>query len=282
MPAGSRRCEHNSARRNSENLGVDLIGTRGGPRSNAKTTKIFDHEVYRQRKENEMTTEELRNEIAKWGQKEVELARRKQALEADAASAMLEPGLDTSAADNDRIGRAAVELRAIDLAIKTAQERRGEALKAIREAGIRAMQDRMGEVRQELSALSKEVEVHKRTLSQILGTPIEVVCAIPGQRSRLDHMTIMLLGLTDQIGSMQRVPIASSGTIDMMDSTATADELALAVLSTASTCPSAEAILAWFAGFGKTAGQRRVYVVWRDGQIDAKASFVRSLEAACR
>jgi hypothetical protein len=230
-----------------------------------------------------MTTEELKNEIVKWGRREVELVRRKQALEAEVASAMLEHGPDAIAADNDRIGRAAVELRAIDLAIRTVQERRVEGLKAIRENGIRALQDRMEEVRKELSALSKEVEMHKHALSEMLGTPIEVVCAIPGQRSRLQQMTIMLLGLTDQIGSRQGAPIPSSGTIDIiMDNTGTADEAALSMLSTPSTCPSAEAILAWFAGFGKTTGQRRVYVVWRDGQIDAKASFVRSLEAACR
>lgn len=281
MPAGSRSCEHNSARRNSEIFGVDVIRKLGGPRANAKTTKILTTKYIDHRKETVMTTEEL-NEIVKWGRREVELVRRKQALEAEVASAMLEPGLDTSAADNDRIGRAAVELRAIDLAIRTAQERRVEGLKAIRENGIRALQDQMAEVRKELSALSKEVEMHKHALSEMLGTPIEAVCAIPGQRSRLQHMTIMLLGLTDQIGSRQGAPIPSSGTIDIMDNTGTADEAALSVLSTPSTCPSAEAILAWFAGFGKTAGQRRVYVVWRDGQIDAKVSFVRSLEAACR
>ena len=93
----------------------------------------------------------------------------------------------------------------------------------------------------------------------------------------------MLMGMTEQITSLEMSPVRSSGTIDPeMDSMASADEVALAVLSTHSTCPSAEAILAWFAGFGEMVGQHRVYLVWLDGQIDLKASYVKSLVVACR
>jgi hypothetical protein len=195
---------------------------------------------------------------------------------------MLEPGPDTSAADNERVGRAAVELRATDMAIKAAQGRRADSLKAMRETRIRAVQDRMDSVRKELSALTKEVEMRRQALSEMLGTPIEIVCAIPGQRSRLQQLHIMLQGLTDQIGSMQGAPIPSTGTIDLMDSAATADEVATAVLSSDCVCPTAEAILVWLAGFGETAGLRRVYLVWRDGQIDARVSYVQALEEARR
>jgi hypothetical protein len=178
--------------------------------------------------------------------------------------------------------RMLIETRAMDKAITAAQERRKEAVAAKRQAEIQAVKDRMEELRKEASVLTAKVEEHKQVLSQILGTPIDIVCAIPHQRSRLQQLTIMLMGMTEQITSLEMSPVRSSGTIDLKDSTAMADEVALAVLSTHSTCPSAEAVLAWFTGFGESVGQRRVYLVWLDGQIDLKASYVKSLVAACR
>jgi chromosome segregation ATPase len=229
-----------------------------------------------------MTTDQAKEEIVKWGRREIELARRKQTIESSVASEMLDPGPDTIAADNDRIGRAAVELRAISLAIGTAQERRAEALKEMRETRIRGVQDRIDALRKELAALSTRVDEHKKALGELLSTPVEIVCAIPGQRSRLQQMYVMIQGLTDQLTSLELTPIPSNGTVDLMDSTATADEVALSVLSSDSACPTAEAVLAWFAGFGETGGQRCVYLVWRDGQIDLKASYVQSLQGARR
>jgi chromosome segregation ATPase len=229
-----------------------------------------------------MTTDQAKEEIVKWGHREIELARRKQTIESSVASEMLDPGPDTIAADTDRIGRAAVELRAISLAIGTAQERRAEALKEMRETRIHGVQDRIDALRKELAALSTRVDEHKKALGELLSTPVEIVCAIPDQRSRLQQMYVMVQGLTDQLTSLELAPIPSTGTVDLMDSAATADDVALAVLSTDSTCPSAEAILAWLASFGETVGKRRVCLVWRDGQIDLKASYVQSLQGARR
>lgn len=227
-----------------------------------------------------MSIDELKTEVVKLARREVELTRRKQTLKAQVASEMANVEISPSAGGNDHLERSIIELHALEKAIQKAQEQRLLAVRAKRQGDIEALQNRMEELQKESAALLTKVETHKEVLNKLLGVEIGIVCAMPGQRSRLQQISIMTQGLAEQISSLQFTPLRSDGTVDLMDSTAAADEIALTVLSTDTVCPAVQSILDWLAGFGEVTGHRRVYVTWRNGQIDQSTSYVQPTAAA--
>jgi len=72
-----------------------------------------------------MNTEEMKQEIVRWAKREVELAHREQAVEAEAGAAMLD--VDSGGDTPDRRDSGLAELRAIAAAVREAQRRRMEA-----------------------------------------------------------------------------------------------------------------------------------------------------------
>jgi hypothetical protein len=229
--------------------------------------------------ENRMSSEELKREISRWAAREVELAHRKGTLEAQATAMMVDHQPGGAPVDNEPLAKLLIELRTVGKALVEAHQRRADAVVQKRQAETNALGNQIETLQKEAAELIAQVEQHKKQIGELLGTPVDVICPLRGQ-SRLERISMITQGTTEQIVSRQRFPVPSTGSIDLMDCIATADEVALAVLSTESNCPTAEAVLEWYAKYGEPAGKRRVYLTWQDGQINTKNSYVQALQVA--
>ena len=140
---------------------------------------------------------------------------------------------------------------------------------------------RIGTIQKELETLVGKVQKLTQKLSELLEVDVAVTAAAPGRYSKAQNLALQIQGLEERVFSMEMEGVPAAGTVDLMDSIATGDEVALAVLSSESACPSAESVRQWFADCETAAGQpfgdhqRRVYLLWRDGAIDREQSYIQ-------
>ena len=218
-----------------------------------------------------MKTEETKLEITRLGKQQIELTYRRRKLEADAASVLLDAGVGANAVGNERRERALLELRATELAIREASNRRTAALGALGASRAAEMQERADRLTKESHEITAQVDELKGKLAEVLGAPIEVVCAMPGRLTRLQHLGLQIQGFGEQIARLQRADVPDSGTVDAEGTSV--DSLLTAVTEVEAIIPSAASILDWAEGCERAAGgalrdlPRRYHLVWRSGQI---------------
>ncbi len=230
------------------------------------------------------SVEQAAAEIAKYAAKEIELTARKEVKIAEVASAEAAAGgayLDGNPGEHlDRVLRLQAEVRAIGMAIETCRARRVDAVRAKREADIAALRKRLDGMEKERDTLAAKVQKHTRDLGELMGIEVAVVAAMPGPLSRLQQLLVQTDGMGGNIDRLQTEPVPSGSTVDLTDTTATCAEFALAVLNTEALCPTAEAIEQWYMDCERAAGQpfgdhqRRIYLVWANGEIDYAKSYI--------
>jgi hypothetical protein len=222
--------------------------------------------------------------IAKYAAKEIELTAHKKVKIADVATAEAAAGgayLDGTPGEHlDRVLRLQAEVRAIGMAIDTCRARRADAVFEKREADIAALRKRVDGLKQERETLTAKVEKHTKALGELLGIEVGIVATTPGQTSRLQQLQVQAGGLEEKIDRLQGGALPPASMVDLQDSLATADEVAMAVLTDESSCPTAAAVQQWYADCARASHQpfgehsRRIYLVWTNGEIDYERSYI--------
>jgi len=224
-------------------------------------------------------TEQAAGEIKRLALREVELTRQKVAKEAELAAAEQLAGsayVDGDPGDLDHLLKLQTELRMIGVAMTACRERRLAAVKAVREARASELEERVEGLRQESQTIISKVQ----KLTELLEVEVAVTVAVPGRFSKAQNLGLQIQGLEEKIFDLQHAELPAAGTVDL-DGIISADEAALAVLSSESVCPSAESVIAWFSECQTAASQpfgdhqRRVYLVWQSGEIDRDQSYIQ-------
>jgi len=105
--------------------------------------------------------------------------------------------------------------------------------------------------------------------------------AVAGQLSNIRKLVPQVLGIDEKVFRLQSDDVPDHGAIDLLDTTAGPNEIAMAVLMSEAVCPPAEEIQQWYAGVELSIGQplgdhvRRVYLTWSNGRIDYSQSYIQ-------
>jgi len=224
-----------------------------------------------------MNTEEMKQDIVRWAKREVELALREQAVEVEAGTAMLD--VDSGGDTPDRRDSGLAELRAISAAVREAQRRRMEAIRAKQVAEVQGFEERRAGLEKEHAALSAKVEKHRKTLTELLGVEVAIMPVVPGTVSRQQALQVQIGNLANKVASLQGTAIPTAGAINVHDATsveALIDELAMFE----GAIPPMQRVLDWAKSCepapGETFGEMRrsFYLVWTDGEINCQQSSV--------
>ena len=168
----------------------------------------------------------------------------------------------------------------IGVAMTACRQRRLAAVKAMREARASELEERVEGLRQESQTIISKVQKLTAKLTELLEVEVAVTVAVPGRFSKAQNLGLQIQGLEEKIFDLQHAELPAAGTVDL-DGIISADEAALAVLSSESVCPSAESVIAWFSECQTAASQpfgdhqRRVYLVWQGGEIDRDQSYIQ-------
>jgi hypothetical protein len=226
-----------------------------------------------------MNTEEMKQDIVRWAKREVELALREQAVEAEAGAAILDAEPDSAGDTPDRRDSGLAELRAIAAAVREAQRRRMEAIRAKQVAEVQGFEERRAGLEKEHAALSAKVEKHRKTLTELLGVEVAIMPVVPGTVSRQQALQVQIGNLANKVASLQGTAIPTAGAINVHDATsveALIDELAMFE----GAIPPMQRVLDWAKSCepapGETFGEMRrsFYLVWTDGEINCQQSSV--------
>src|ERR1035438_2138617 len=226
-----------------------------------------------------MNTEERTQEIVRWAKREVELALREQAVEAEAGAAILDAEPDSGGDAPDRRASGLAELRAIAAAVREAQRRRMEAIRAKHAAEVQEFEERRADLEKEHAALSAKLEKHRKALSDLLGVEVAIMPAVPGTLSRQQALQVQIGNLRNKVAWLQDTAIPSSGTVDVQKVTSVdplIDELAMFE----GAIPPMQSVLDWAKSCEPVPGEtfrempRSFYLVWADGKIDYGQSRV--------
>ena len=224
-----------------------------------------------------MNTEEMKQEIVRWAKREVELAHREQVIEVEAGTAMLD--VDSGGDTPDRRDSGLAELRAIAAAVREAQRRRMEAIRAKHAAEVQEFEERRADLEKEHAALSAKLEKHRKALSDLLGVEVAIMPAVPGTLSRQQALQVQIANLRNKVAWLQDTAISSSGTVDVQKVTSVdplIDELAMFE----GAIPPMQSVLDWAKSCEPVPGEtfrempRSFYLVWADGKIDYGQSRV--------
>lgn len=226
-----------------------------------------------------MNAEEGKQEVVRWTKREAELARQEQVIEAAAGAAMVDTEPGASNDSPDRLAHGLAELRAINAAVREAQRRRTDAIRAKQAAEVQAVEERRADLEKEHAALSVKVEKHRKTLTELLGVEIAIMPAVPGTISRQQALQVQIGNLTNKVVWLQGAAVPTGGAISVHDATsveALIDELAMFE----GAIPPIQRVLDWAKSCepvpGETFGEmpRSFYLVWADGEIDCQQSSV--------
>lgn len=226
-----------------------------------------------------MNTEEMKQEIVRWAKREVELALREQAVEAQAGAAILDAEPDSGSDAPDGRDSGLAELRAIAAAVREAQRRRMEAIRAKQAAEVQGFEERRADLEKEHAAVSAKVEKHKKALTDLLGVEVAIMPAVPGTVSRQQALQVQIGNLRSKVAWLHDSAIPSSGTVDVQKVTSVdplIDELAMFE----GAIPPMQRVLDWAKSCepvpGETFGAipRSFHLVWANGEIDCHQSSV--------
>jgi hypothetical protein len=174
-------------------------------------------------------------------------------------------------------------MQATEAGIEAAQSQHMDAVRANRANQIRTLQDRRAVLEREWSALSGEIESHKKALIQLLGVDVTITTG-PGRCSNLVDRGLKIRGLDDQIRRLQE-PFPDTGVVDVENAT-TIDPLVEALASFEGSIPPMASVLDWMSAVEPVPGEtfrdlpRRIHLVWANGDIDCQQSTV-FVEALC-
>lgn len=225
-----------------------------------------------------MKIDELKLEITRWTKREAELVHQKHAIEAEAGSAMVDAEPGAGKEGKDRLERALTELRAAEVALKTARQRRIEAVHAKHAAEIEGLESRRMDLEKKQAALSAKVERHKKELAELLGIEVVILPAMAGRPSTLQTLGLQITGVGDQIERLQK-PLKDSGMLDVENAGST-DPLIEALGAFDGVIPNMERVLAWADSCepvpGDTFGDlpRTFRLTWNAGEIDPQQSYI--------
>ena len=226
-----------------------------------------------------MNTEEMKQDIVRWAKREVELALREQAVEAEAGAAILDAEPDSAGDAPDRRDSGLAELRAISAAVREAQRRRMEAIRAKHVAEVQGYEERRADLEKEHAALSAKVEKHRKTLTELLGVEVSIMPVVPGTLSRQQALQVQIGNLRNKVAWLQDAAIPSSGTVDVQKVT-TVDPLIDELAMFEGAIPPMQRVLDWAKSCEPVPGEsfgempRSFYLVWANGEIDYQQSSV--------
>lgn len=225
-----------------------------------------------------MKIDELKLEITRWTKREAELVHQKRAFEAEAGSAMVDAEPGAGKEGKDRLERALTSLRAAEVALKTARQRRTEAIHATHAAEIEALETRRMDFEKEQAALSAKVERHKKGLMELLGIEVMIVPAMAGRPSTLQTLGLHISGVDGQIERLQK-PLRDNGTVDV-DNAVSIDPLIEALGTFDGVIPPMESLLHWAESCEPVPGEtfrdlpRTFRLTWNAAEIDPQQSYI--------
>jgi len=232
-----------------------------------------------------MQSIESKSESARWASEELRFVHRKETLQEELGAAMLDADPVVNPTEDERLARLLAEQRGCEVAMKTARQRRLDAIQAKRAAEIKVLQDRRSDLEKEQAALSAKVEKHRKALVELLGIEVVIVPAVPSQRSTVQSLGFQIGALDEKMLRLQE-PLPDFGTIDLMNVTGI-DPLIEALAAFEGITPPMESVLEWAKACEPVPGEtfqdlrRNICLVWAAGEIDPRQSSI-FVEALCQ